>query len=123
MTIGLIPAQPATDNLSTISAATVNGWRAALAKCLDVVGGSQGVASTPATEINIAGEGLKISGTGDAARLKYAASVEPPLNAPPEGGKTSAEAAPLLRTKIWAPSSGGRLRACPAISAAPIFLK
>lgn len=42
-----------------------------MAKCLDVVGGSQGVASTPATEINIAGEGFRLSGVGAKGRLKY----------------------------------------------------
>ena len=71
MTIPLVPATPAVDDASTISASTINSWRANMAKAVDGVGGSQGVASTPATEINIAGEGLKISGTGDAARLKY----------------------------------------------------
>ncbi len=71
MTIPLVPSTIFTDDLSVLTASTANSWRANMAKCLDVVGGSQGVASTPATEINIAGEGLKISGTGDAARLKY----------------------------------------------------
>ena len=76
MTIPLVPALPFTDDVSVLTASTANSWRANMAKCLDVVGGSQGVASTPATEINIAGEGFKISGSGAAARLKYASSSE-----------------------------------------------
>ena len=76
MTLPLIPATPATDDVSTISATTVNGWRAAIAKAIDGVGGSGGVASTPATAIDIAGAGLKISGSGAAARLQYASSIE-----------------------------------------------
>ena len=58
MTIPLVPSTIFTDDLSVLTASTANSWRANMAKCLDVVGGSQGVASTPATEINIAGEGL-----------------------------------------------------------------
>lgn len=77
MTIPLVPATPAVDDVSTISASTVNSWRANMAKALDGVGGSQGVASTPATVIDIAGAGLKISGTGAAERLQYASSAEP----------------------------------------------
>jgi hypothetical protein len=76
MTIGLVPAVPFVDDTSTISATTANTWRANMAKALDRVGGSGGVAETPSTVIDIAGAGLKISGSGAAARLQYASTSE-----------------------------------------------
>jgi hypothetical protein len=71
MTIPLIPAAPVTDDLSKISAATVNAWRANLAKCLDGVGGSNGVPSTPSTKLELHGSGLELGGA-TAPRLQYA---------------------------------------------------
>ena len=58
MTIPLVPAQVATDDLSTISAATVNSWRANMAKAVDGVGGG---AYSPSSAIEIGGAGLKVS--------------------------------------------------------------
>ena len=74
MTLPLIPALPAVNDISTIPQDVVNGWRAAIAKAVDGVGGGT---YTPSVEVNFAGEGVKISGSGDAARLKYASSSEP----------------------------------------------
>lgn len=73
MTLPLIPATPAVNDISTIPQDVVNGWRAAIAKAVDGVGGGT---YTPSVEVNFAGEGVKISGSGDAARLKYASSSE-----------------------------------------------
>lgn len=73
MTLPLIPALPAVNDISTIPQDVVNGWRAAIAKAVDGVGGGT---YTPSVEVNFAGEGVKISGSGDAARLKYASSSE-----------------------------------------------
>ena len=77
MTISLVPSLPFTDNVSVLTASTANSWRANMAKALDRVGGSGGVAETPSTVIDIAGAGLKISGSGAAERLQYASSSEP----------------------------------------------
>ncbi len=74
MTLPLIPALPAVNDISTIPQDVVNGWRAAIAKAVDGVGGGT---YTPSVEVNFAGAGLKISGSGDAARLQYASSSEP----------------------------------------------
>jgi hypothetical protein len=60
VTIPLIPALAATDNLSTISAQTVNDWRTYLARCLDGVGGSDGIAATPSTPILLNGNALQL---------------------------------------------------------------
>ena len=76
MTISLVPSLPFTDNVSVLTASTANSWRANMAKALDRVGGSGGVAETPSTVIDIAGAGLKISGSGAAARVQYASSSE-----------------------------------------------
>ena len=73
MTLPLIPATPAVNDISTIPQDVVNGWRAAIAKAVDGVGGG---AYTPSTVIDIAGLGLKISGSGAAARVQYASSSE-----------------------------------------------
>ena len=73
MTLPLIPATPAVNDISTIPQDVVNGWRAAIAKAVDGVGGG---AYTPSTVIDIAGAGLKISGSGAAARVQYASSSE-----------------------------------------------
>ena len=62
MTIPLVPSTAAVDDVSTISAATVNSWRANMAKCLDGTGGSVGTPSTPATQILIGGSGIEMSG-------------------------------------------------------------
>lgn len=78
MTIPLVPATVATDDLSTIGASTVNSWRANMAKAIDGVGGSAGVPSTPATKIEIDGAGLELGGT----LLYDAASVVVVMTAP-----------------------------------------
>lgn len=67
MTFPLTPLQPAVDDNSTISAATVNAWRAYIASALDGVGGSNGVPSEPSTPIEIGGAGLKLVDNGQLA--------------------------------------------------------
>lgn len=63
---------PFTDDVSTVSADFLNNYvRTQLPKALDGVGGSVGVASTPATKIEIAGAGLELNGSGTAGRLQY----------------------------------------------------
>lgn len=74
MTIPLLPSVPATDDLSTISASTVNSWRANMAKAIDGVGGSAGVPYSPATQIDIGGSGLKLS---NAQKLGYDSRAVP----------------------------------------------
>lgn len=62
MTIPLVPSTAAVDDVSTISAATVNSWRANMAKAGDFVGGSAGTPYTPATQLLIGGSGIEMSG-------------------------------------------------------------
>jgi len=66
------PATALSDDQDTIPAATANIWKRDIARSLDMVGGSDGVPATPATVIDIAGtQGLRLSGTGAAVRLRY----------------------------------------------------
>jgi hypothetical protein len=68
-----IPASPFVDDVSTLTAAVLNVWRINLGKALDMVGGSEGVASTPATIIEIAGKGMLLSAQSPETALAIAA--------------------------------------------------
>lgn len=90
MTIPLIPTTPAVDDLSTISATTVNSWRANLARCIDGVGGSDGIEASPATQILIGGAGLALRngnqlGYSSRSRSRVQTSVLYNLTAPAVG--------------------------------------
>lgn len=64
-------ATPFSDNTSTIGATFLNNYvRTQLPKCLDGVGGSDGIPSTPTTKLQIYGLGLELGGA-TAPRLKY----------------------------------------------------
>lgn len=52
-----------TDNVSTIPAAALNQWRVDIGRAMDGTGGSAGTPYAPATQILIAGSGLKIQGS------------------------------------------------------------
>ena len=56
-------ATPFSDNTSTIGATFLNNYvRTQLPKCLDGVGGSDGIPSTPTTKLQIYGLGLELGG-------------------------------------------------------------
>lgn len=105
MTIPLVPATVATDDLSTISASTVNSWRANMAKAIDGVGGSAGVPSTPATQIDIGGSGLKLS---NGNRLDYNSRTITRAQTSPLQNVTASNAVSLAGFIAIAPAETGK---------------
>jgi hypothetical protein len=71
MTLALTPTTSFTDDLSTVTADTLNTWRANFPKCVD---GAAGGAYTPTSAVQIGGSGLELTETSGAAKCVQLAS-------------------------------------------------